>query len=140
MKITAIVSIILFIACAGLVLLFGNLITNEDFQSYLTEEVEQQVEGGGDVSAETLSGFFEQASSVNYSIYSIILILIAAAGFAALKIRKTSPLLSGVFFLAGAGTAVLLFWWLLFPLLPALLYVIVGIAVLINKPSPRQTW
>ncbi|MFZ4453959.1 DUF4064 domain-containing protein [Salibacterium aidingense] len=131
-KILVICGIILFIIGAGFVFLFGTVITNTDFETFLNQAVQEET--GQDIPAEEFEGFFEQAQSINYGLHTGLMLLIAAVGVVALFTRNSS-LLSGIFLLAGAGTTVIIFWWMMLPFLPALLYFIAGLMFLLRKPQ-----
>jgi hypothetical protein len=136
-KIMAVSGIILFLICAGLVALFGFIVTNDDFQGLVSEEMEHE-QTGEEITEEELAGFFEQAASMNYGLDAGLLSLIALAGIAAIVLLKKKRVFSAILFITGAGIAAYLFWWMLLPLLPALLYFIAGITVLVRKPALEQ--
>ncbi|MDQ0298333.1 hypothetical protein J2S78_000741 [Salibacterium salarium] len=133
-KILIICGIGLFIIGAFFVFVFGNVITNTDFETFINESVEQESEQ--DIPVEEFEGFFEQVQSINYNLHGVLMVLIAAIGAVAL-FTKHSRLLSGIFSLIGAGMTVIIFWWMILPLVPAILYFIAGFMFLLRKPQSK---
>ncbi|MGY4691637.1 DUF4064 domain-containing protein [Salibacterium sp. K-3] len=131
-KVLVICGIVLFFIGAGFVFLFGSVITNTDFETFLNQSMQQET--GEDIPVEEFEGFFEQAQSVNYGLHTGLMLLLGVVGILAL-ISRTGDILSGIFLLAGTGITVFIFWWLLLPFLPALLYFIAGLMFLLRKPK-----
>ena len=133
-KITGIIGIAGFILVAGLILLFSAVISSDDFQDVMNEEMDGEM-AGEDITEEELSGFMEQMETVNYTLDMVLLIALALAGAAALILLKKKPLLSAFIFLGGAIIAVILFWSMILPVVPALLYLTAGIIILLRGQS-----
>ncbi|SFL78283.1 DUF4064 domain-containing protein [Salibacterium qingdaonense] len=131
-KILTICGIVLFVIGSGLVFLFGTIITNTDFETFLNQSMQQNP--AQDIPEQQFQTFFEQAQSINYGMHTGLMLLVAAVGVIAL-LRRTGDIMSGIFLLAGTGLTVLIFWWLIVPFLPALLYFIAGLMFLLRKPK-----
>jgi len=133
-KITGIIGIAGFILVAGLILLFSAVISSDDFQDVMNEELDGEM-AGEDITEEELSGFMEQMETANYTLDMVLFIASALAGAAALILLKKKPLLSAYIFLGSAVIAAALFWSMILPVVPALLYLTAGIIILLRGQS-----
>ncbi len=133
-KITGIIGIVCFIVIAGLMLLFNALITNDNFQEIMGEEIKNE-EINEQFTEEELSGFFEQMEDANYTLDAALLAVLALAGVAALILLKKKAILSALLFLGSAIVATALFWSMILPLVPAILYLISASSILVKHRS-----
>jgi len=130
-KITGVIGIAGFILVAGFMLLFSAVVSSDDFREVMSEEADSELAEEG-ITEEELSGFIEQMETANYTLDIVLLIALAFAGAAALVLLKKSSVLSAFIFSGSAVIAVLLFWSMILPVLPALFYLISGIIIFLR--------
>jgi len=138
-KITGVIGIIGFILVGGLLLLFSAVISSDDFQDVMSEEVDGEMAEEG-ITEEELSGFIEQTESANYAHDMGLLMALALTGIVALILLKKKPLLSAFIFLGSAVIAAVLFWSMVLPVVPALLYLTSGIIILLRGQSKADSY
>ncbi|MFA1822638.1 DUF4064 domain-containing protein [Virgibacillus oceani] len=137
-KITGVIGIVGFILIAGLVLLFSAIVSSDDFQSVMSEEVDGEMAGEG-ISEEELSDFIEQMETANYTLDIGLLLAFVLAGVAALFLLKKKPILSAIIFFGSAITAAVVFWSMILPIVPALLYLTSAIIILLRGRSKADS-
>lgn len=133
-KITGVIGIAGFILVAGLILLFSAVISSDDFQDVMSEEMDGDMAGEG-ITEEELSGFMEQMETANYTLDIVLLVALVLAGVSALILLKKKPLLSAFIFLGSAVIAAVVFWWMILPVVPALLYLTSAIIIFLRGRS-----
>lgn len=134
-KITGIIGITGFIVIAALMFLFSNIISMDDFQEIMTDDTDELT--GEAISEEELAVFMDQAETVNYTLDISLLAIFAVAGIIALITANKKPVLSAIILAGSSVIAGFIFWWMILPLLPVLIYMVTALLILLRNHAHK---